>query len=102
MNHEISRREFLDAAAKGAAALVALPALPCWTLALVAGALQAQAVWGTDWTRKPLVLFSGGTWVLVAVVTAVRLTATVRGRKIAALSIAAFVLAMAALLWGHR
>lgn len=79
-----------------------LAALPCWTLALVAGALQAQAIWGTDWMLKPLVLFSGGTWVLVAVVTAVRLTATVRGRKIAALSVAAFALAMTALLWGHR
>ncbi len=79
-----------------------LVALPCWTLSLVAGALQAQAAWGSDWMRKPLVLFSAGTWILVAGVTAVRLTATVRGRKIAALSIAAFVLAMAALLWGHR
>ena len=79
-----------------------LLALPCWTAALVAGILSAQASWGGNWMRTPLVLFSTATWAILAAVTAARLTATARGPKIAALSIAAFLLALAALLGGHR
>lgn len=76
-------------------------ALAAWTLALVAGALQAQASWGPDWASTPLVLVSGATWLTLSGVTAARMTATMRGPKVAWLSVAGFALAVAALIAGH-
>ena len=78
-----------------------LLALPCWTAALLAGILGAQARWGGGWAHSRLVLFSAATWVILASVAAVRLTAAARGRKIALLSIATFLMALAAMLGGH-
>ena len=79
-----------------------LLALPCWTTSLVAGALGAQALWGSDWATSPLVLFSTATWLILAGVTAARLTAALRGPKIAVLTLLGFALALAALAGGHR
>ncbi len=71
-----------------------LLALPFWTLALVAGVLKAPGF-------TPLVLISACTWMALAWVTAIRLTATARGRKVALLSITTFLLSLAVMFGGH-
>ncbi len=72
-----------------------LVALPCWTGALLAALLHTRAF-------SPLVLFSGGVWTLLAVLTGVRLAAALRGPRVAILSIAAFLMSLLVFLGGHR
>ncbi len=71
-----------------------IAALSCWTASLLAAFLHTV-------TWSPLVLFSGAVWALLAGVTGVRLAAALRGPKVAALSVTAFLMSLLLLLVGH-
>ena len=70
-------------------------ALPCWTVSLLAVLLHSRAL-------SPLVLFSGGIWAFLLVLTGLRVAAALRGPRVAALSVAAFLMSLLVFLGGHR
>ena len=61
------------------------------TLGVLAGSLWARTVWGSPWQWDPKLIWTMAAWAFYAVVIHQRLAIGWKGRKIALLSIAAFV-----------
>jgi ABC-type transport system involved in cytochrome c biogenesis permease subunit len=64
--------------------------LSLFTLAIVSGVVWAHLAWEHFWSSEPRLLWAGGTWVVYALVLQGRLTAGLRGRRAAALTILGF------------
>ncbi|MCL2789736.1 MAG: c-type cytochrome biogenesis protein CcsB [Desulfobulbus sp.] len=72
---------------------------PLFTLGLIAGSLWAKQVWGAYWQWDPKETWSLITWFLYAATVHQRFTVGWRGRRVAILSIVAF-LSVLFTLWG--
>jgi cytochrome c-type biogenesis protein CcsB len=64
-------------------------AFPIWTLAVICGAIWAEAAWGRYWGWDPKETWSFITWVLYAGYLHARATAGWKGRKAAWVAVAA-------------
>ncbi len=60
------------------------------TLGIVTGSIWAEAVWGSWWNWDAKEVWSLATWLIYAALFHIRLTSTLRGRKVAILSILGF------------
>ena len=72
--------------------------VPLLTLGIMAGAIWARTVWGSLWQWEPKQIWTLTTWLIYAVLLHQRLVIGWKGHKMALLSVAAFVLLLAALL----
>jgi cytochrome c-type biogenesis protein CcsB len=72
--------------------------VPLLTLGTLAGAIWARTVWGSLWQWDPKQIWTLAAWLIYAVLLHQRLVIGWKGRKTALLSVAAFVLLLAALL----
>ncbi|MGH7907328.1 MAG: c-type cytochrome biogenesis protein CcsB [Candidatus Binataceae bacterium] len=68
------------------------------SLAIVTGAIWADATWGRFWSWEPQELWSAVTWILYAALLESRLTAGWRGRRAAALTILVFTVLLGSFL----
>lgn len=64
--------------------------LSLYTLAIVSGVVWAHLAWEHFWSNEPRLLWAAGTWLVYALVLQGRLTAGLRGRRAAALTILGF------------
>jgi cytochrome c-type biogenesis protein CcsB len=64
------------------------------TLAIVTGALWAESAWGSYWRWDPKEVWSLITWLIYALVLHIRLTAGLRGKKSAILSVIGFLVVL--------
>lgn len=71
---------------------------PLLTLGIVAGAIWARTVWGSHWQWDPKQIWTLAAWLIYAVLLHQRLAIGWRGHKTALLSVAAFLVLLAALL----
>lgn len=72
------------------------------TVGLVSGTLWAQKQWAGAWRWDPKFVTASGAWLLYALLIAFRLATALRGRKIAALAVAGFVVLLFAFLGVDR
>jgi cytochrome c-type biogenesis protein CcsB len=74
---------------------------PLMTLGILTGSLWAREHWGDYWTWESRQISSALTWFLYAGLLQGRITAGLRGRKAAALTILGFVVVLGYFLWGN-
>jgi cytochrome c-type biogenesis protein CcsB len=74
---------------------------PLMTLGILTGSLWARDHWGDYWTWESRQISSALTWLLYAGLLQGRITAGLRGRKVAVLTILGFVLLLGYFLWGN-
>jgi len=72
--------------------------VPLLTLGVLAGSIWARTVWGSHWQWDPKQIWTLAAWLIYAVLLHQRLAIGWKGHKTALLSVAAFVLLLAALL----
>ena len=71
---------------------------PLLTLGVVAGSIWARTVWGSHWQWDPKQIWTLAAWLIYAVLLHQRLAIGWKGHKTAVLSVAAFIILLAALL----
>lgn len=69
---------------------------PLLTLAIITGSLWAESAWGSYWRWDPREVWSLTTWFIYAIIIHARLVAGWRGKRAAILSIAGFLIILAA------
>jgi cytochrome c-type biogenesis protein CcsB len=74
--------------------------LSLFTLAIVSGIVWAHLVWGRFWLGEPRLLWAGCTWAVYALVFQARVTAGMRGRRAARLTILGFATLVFSLIGG--
>ncbi|HWP59343.1 MAG TPA: cytochrome c biogenesis protein CcsA [Candidatus Acidoferrales bacterium] len=73
---------------------------PLMTLGILTGTLWAGMGWGSGWSWDPRLIFSALTWLLYGGLIHGRLTAGLKGRKAALLTVVGFVVVLGYFLWG--
>ncbi len=73
---------------------------PLMTLGIITGSLWAGVQWGNYWSWEPRQISSGITWILYGALLHGRVTAGLRGKKAAILTIVGFVVVLSYFLWG--
>ncbi len=71
---------------------------PILTLAIISGSIWAKDIWGTYWNWNLREVYSLVLWLVYAVILHVRLSSKLRGKKVALLSMFAFVIILFSLL----
>jgi len=65
---------------------------PVLTLAIISGFLRSKDIYGFYWGRNPRVIYSLVLWFIYALILHVRLSSKLRGKKVAILSMLAFLI----------
>ncbi|MBI4487472.1 MAG: cytochrome c biogenesis protein CcsA [Deltaproteobacteria bacterium] len=73
---------------------------PLMTLGIITGSLWAGIHWGNYWSWEPRQISSGITWLLYGALLHGRVTAGLRGKKAALLTIVGFAVVLGYFLWG--
>jgi cytochrome c-type biogenesis protein CcsB len=73
---------------------------PLMTLGILTGSLWAGAYWGDYWTWDPRQISSGIAWLVYAALLHGRVTAGLRGKKAAILTMFGFTVVLGYFLWG--
>jgi len=71
---------------------------PILTLAIISGSIWAKHIRGAYWNFSPRMIYALSLWLVYALILHVRLSAKLRGRKVAQLSLFAFCIIIAALI----
>lgn len=74
--------------------------LSLFTLGIVSGIVWAHLVWGRFWSGEPRLLWAACTWFVYALVFQARVTAGLRGRRAASLTILGFATLVLSLIGG--
>jgi ABC-type transport system involved in cytochrome c biogenesis permease subunit len=74
---------------------------PLMTLGILTGSLWARAHWGDYWTWESREISSALTWLLYGGLLQGRITAGLRGRKAAVLTVLGFVVVIGYFFWGN-
>ena len=74
---------------------------PFMTLGIVTGSMWAGIYWGDYWSWEPRQISSGIAWLFYGALLHGRITAGLRGRKAAVLTIVGFVVVLSYFLWGN-
>jgi len=74
---------------------------PLMTLGILTGSLWARVHWGDYWTWESREISSALTWLLYGGLIQGRITAGLRGRKAAALTVLGFMVVLGYFLWGN-
>lgn len=74
---------------------------PLMTLGILTGSLWAGTHWGDYWSWEPREISSGITWLLYGALLHGRVTAGLRGKKAAVLTIVGFAVVLGYFLWGN-
>jgi cytochrome c-type biogenesis protein CcsB len=73
---------------------------PLMTLGILTGSMWAGIHWGNYWSWEPREISSGIVWLLYAVLLHGRITAGLRGKKAALLTMVGFAVVLGYFLWG--
>jgi cytochrome c-type biogenesis protein CcsB len=73
---------------------------PFMTLGILTGSLWARAHWGDYWSWEPRQISSTLTWLLYGALLQARITAGIRGRKAAIVTMVGFAFVLGYFLWG--
>jgi cytochrome c-type biogenesis protein CcsB len=74
---------------------------PLMTLGILTGSLWAGVYWGNYWTWDPRQISSGIAWLVYGVLLHGRITAGLRGKKAAILTMAGYCVVLGYFLWGE-
>lgn len=74
--------------------------LPLMTLGIITGSMWAGVHWGSYWSWDPRQISSGIAWLFYAALLHGRITAGLRGRKAAILTMVGFAVVIGYFLWG--
>lgn len=74
---------------------------PLMTLGIISGSLWAGIQWGNYWSWDPRLISSGLAWLLYGALLHARLTAGLRGKKAAILTMFGFCVVLGYFLWGE-